>query len=132
MVDVRPRSEFMLRYLDTSADLKAIQPALRKDSNLRKLSQEVLGDKVVTTEEPNADEQQAEWHTLTEMMTVLEDSWYRLDLARWTDHPKNKWWFVVARRWTKFNRFKKYWKDDLDREYSKEFRECLHDLRKDR
>ncbi len=123
-----PPPDFLQRYRETSADLKSIQQALRCDTNLRKLSREVLGDKIARNEQRTPDERRAERHMLTEMLTVLEDSWFRLDLKRWKDHPKNKWWRIIANRWTKCRRFPRFWKRRLRKEFSRDFREYIDKL----
>ena len=76
---------------------------------------------------------------LGEIMSVLEDAWYRLDLARWRGHPQNEWWGYEIVRWVRFSRFKRYWQKvpqadqpsqlrGLELEFSREFCEYIEQL----
>jgi hypothetical protein len=54
------------------------------------------------------------------MLQVMENAWLRLRLGQYYEHPLNRGWMTVFRRWTNSEAFSKYW-PCLRGEFSQEF-----------
>lgn len=62
----------------------------------------------------------AELHVVSQMLQVMENAWLSLKLGQYHEHPLNRGWMTVFRRWTNSEAFSRYW-PSLRGEYSQEF-----------
>ncbi len=51
----------------------------------------------------------AEVHAVVQMLQVMENAWLALDLETYSDHPLNRGWMNVFRRWTSSGTLQRYW-----------------------
>jgi hypothetical protein len=51
----------------------------------------------------------AEIHAVVQMLQVMENAWLGLNLDTYSDHPLNRGWMNVFRRWTSSGTLQRYW-----------------------
>ena len=54
-------------------------------------------------------QEKAEIHAVIQMLQVMENAWLGLDLDTYADHPLNRGWMNVYRRWTSSGTLQRYW-----------------------
>jgi hypothetical protein len=70
------------------------------------------------------DVERAERHAIAQMLTVLEQVYFGLQLNRYHRHPVHNGWIGVFQRWWLMPTVARHWAS-LQREFSREFREFL-------
>jgi hypothetical protein len=114
--------EYDRKFLESATSFREITRALRRDPNLRRLSQAVFPDLCPggPLGEATPDQLRAERHMFEEILQVMEDTWLNLNLDNNWDHPQNRGWKRVFVLWTHNTLFKDNWKKLRD-EYGETF-----------
>jgi hypothetical protein len=66
-------------------------------------------DAEVPTTGGEAGNSAAEVHTVIQMLQAMENAWIALDLEAYSDHPLNRGWMNVFRRWTSSATVQRHW-----------------------
>jgi hypothetical protein len=157
-----PLQDLESQFLETTKEFAAVQQHLRRDMRLRGLSEDLypeLKDFSAKEEVPPQDahlrsagdltkpetagedreRDRAELHAVSEMLQVMENTWLRLKFRRYYEHPLNRGWMTVFRRWTNSEAFSKYWpclrgefSPDFVQFCERELKLVLWDIRADR
>jgi hypothetical protein len=61
-----------------------------------------------------------ELNAVSQMLQVMENAWLGLKLSQYYEHPLNRGWMTVFRRWTNSSAFSRFW-PALRGQYSQEF-----------
>ena len=62
----------------------------------------------------------AELHALLQMIQLIENVYFKLELEKYSAHPMNRGWLNLFHRWTSAPTFRRYW-PHLRSEFSREF-----------
>lgn len=57
----------------------------------------------------NSDDDRKQLHLVCHMLQVLEDAWLTMNLGGYKEHPLNRGWLTVFRRWTSSDAVRQYW-----------------------
>src|ERR1700732_4323904 len=72
---------------------------------------------------------QAEICMVARMLQVMENAWLRMRLGEFSEHPLNRGWMNVFRRWTDSDIFNRHWAA-LRGQFSQEFVQfCKNELK---
>ena len=63
-----------------------------------------------------------------QMMTLLENVWFTLDLQTYLSHPVNEGWQQVFEHWTNNPIIREHWNDRIHEEFSPVFRGFVKSL----
>ena len=58
---------------------------------------------------PPATERDAEFHTVNQMLHIIEEAWIGDQLESFHQHPMNRGWMNAFRRWTRSDAFQRHW-----------------------
>jgi hypothetical protein len=130
-----PPPDLEANFLESVKGFMAVHQALRKDRSLDELTRDLypeLGDPL-KPDDPGAsvpgDRAGAELNVISQMLQVMENAWLGLRLGQYYEHPLNRGWMTVFRRWTNSDAFSKYW-PALRGQYGQEFvRFCENELK---
>jgi hypothetical protein len=122
--------DYTRAYLESNNEYAAIHEALDADPRFRWLRSEIYPDaqdskNLLQDQNARSDEVRgAERHLVVRMLTVLENAWFGLNLARYLPHPVNNGWKVVYDRWFGAKAVRDNW-DRLKPEFSQEFQDAV-------
>ncbi len=105
-----PPPDLDKKFLASIRPFVAVQQALRTDPNLERLSLDLYPElaQVYRTPTPAGDPR-AEMHAVLEMLQAMENAWVAVGLDAYSDHPLNRGWMNVFRRWTSSSVFQTHW-----------------------
>ncbi len=111
---------------------------LRQDPRLSRLAAQIYGEKNGQPgSAPVAEDLFAEKIMVGEMMTLLQNAWFCLDLEYNFLHPVHRGWLGVFRRWTSTQVFQQHWYRESDSatpgvadDFSPVFREFVESIRR--
>jgi Patatin-like phospholipase len=106
-------------YLETNRNWSEIQRDLSKNSELKKLSQDLYPE-LQAIGAPGHASESAELHTIGRMLAIMENAWIALSLKRYSALPINRGWMNSFRRWAATEAFRRAW-PILRSEFSSEF-----------
>ena len=122
-------------FIESVKPFVEVHHALRTEANLERISHELYpelsnlaggGSSPAPTPTPGA--YRAEMHAVIEMLQAMENAWLSVDLDAHSDHPLNRGWMNVFRRWTSSSIFQTHW-PAVRGEYSEGFvRFCENEL----
>jgi hypothetical protein len=103
-------------FLESVKPFVKIHEALRTDPKLASLSHELypkrgrlFGDGTGHLASPPMAEDRADVHAVVEMLQAMENAWLSVDLEGYSDHPLNRGWMNVFRRWISSDIFHAHW-----------------------
>jgi hypothetical protein len=131
--NLRPLSHDLYPELDSNGDTNASHGPLRGTVPFLPSSagsQPSAAAWIAQTRKEQAiDQQCAELHAVSQMLQVMENTWLGVRLGVYHEHPLNRGWMNVFRRWTNSDAFSRHW-PVLRGEYSQDFvRFCEKELR---
>ncbi len=103
-------------FLESMKPFVKIHEALRTDPKLEGLSRELYPRRGQVASEgtpraasaPSGDNR-AHVHAVIEMLQAMENAWIALNLDDYSDHPLNRGWMNVFRRWISSDIFQAHW-----------------------
>jgi hypothetical protein len=104
-----PPPELEKRFLDTVDSFVEVHDLLRSDPRLRKLSDDLYPELKTGSQHCEADQRQAELHMVVRMLQAMENAWLGINLGEFHQHPLNRGWMSVFRRWAGSDAFHRYW-----------------------
>ena len=103
-------------FLESMKPFVKMHEALRTDPNLASLSHELYpergqpaGDGASPAAAPAPADDRAHLHAVVEMLQAMENAWIAVNLDAYSDHPLNRGWMNVIRRWINSGIFRTHW-----------------------
>ena len=103
-------------FLESVKPFVKIHEALRTNPNLASLSQELYpmrGRPGNDGTDPAAalpkENERADVHAVVQMLQAMENAWLGVNLEAYSDHPLNRGWMNVFRRWISTDVFRAHW-----------------------
>ena len=119
-------------YVEQNNEYMEVLSALRNEPLLSRLASQLYG--AANEEAPNnadvtdAVRDNAERLMSAQMMTLLENVWFTLDLQTYLSHPVNEGWQQVFEHWTNNPIIREHWNDRIHEEFSPVFRGFVKSL----
>ena len=109
-------------FVESTQAWIALQHDFRTDPDLARLSRELYPElsPAPETAPPLKDPDRAEGHAVSQMLQIMENTWLRLGLRRYSDLPLNRGWVNTFRRWVNTSAFQRLW-PTLRPEYGADF-----------
>ena len=112
-------------FVESTQAWIALQRDLRADPNLARLSRQLYPElppapAAPAPAAPSPDYDRAEFHVVSQMLQIMENTWLTLGLRGSSDQPLNRGWVNVFRRWVNTSAFQKTW-PILRSEYGADF-----------
>jgi predicted acylesterase/phospholipase RssA len=124
-----PPPDLEKNFLESTRAFMEVEQELRRDPSLRSFSRDLFpelsnGQPETITQGaapmPKPDTSIPELHMVCHMLQVMENAWLGLSLGKYHEHPLNRGWMNVFRRWTDSDAFSRYW-PALRGQYGQEF-----------
>ena len=102
-------------FLESMKPFVKIHEALRTDPNLASLSHELYPERGQSVGDgagprhPSPGGDRAHLHAVVEMLQAMENAWIAVNLDAYSDHPLNRGWMNVIRRWINSGIFRTHW-----------------------
>lgn len=130
--------DFDQQYLAGNQQYIYVHDLLRREPLLRWLAAELSRDPDAKPDrdsppvpQPKPEEEglieAAEYHTVAQLMTVLENAWIGMNLERYRLYPIMDGWLRVFRQWARSLRLQKHW-SGMDKEFNQRFRDYFQGL----
>ena len=109
-------------FVESTQAWITLQHDFRTDPDLARLSRELYPElpaapgTAVSLKDPD----RAEGHAVSQMLQIMENTWLRLGLRRYSDLPLNRGWVNTFRRWVNTSAFQRLW-PSLRPEYARTF-----------
>jgi hypothetical protein len=107
--------QFVAEYVEQNQSFISLLDKLRSDPKLQGLAQELYGShtqkSAARARVVEDDEALAQRLAAAEMLTLLENVWFALDLERHWLHPVNAGWMQVFKDWLSADQVYRYWDD---------------------
>ena len=113
-------------YVEQNNEYMKVLSALRNEPALARLANELYGTSEEETTNnakvPETAYNNAERLMTAQMMALLENVWFALDLQTYLTHPVNEGWKQVFEHWTNNAIIREHWNERIHEEFSPVFR----------
>jgi hypothetical protein len=103
-------------FLESVKPFVKVHEALRTDPKLEGLSRELYARRGLACQTgapteaiPSSGDDRADVHAVIQMLQAMENAWIAVDLDAYSDHPLNRGWMNVFRRWISSGSFHAHW-----------------------
>jgi Patatin-like phospholipase len=104
-----PPPDLEKNFRQTSRAITGLQRDLRMDDDLRRLSEDLYPELADDRPPPPPLKRDAEFHTVNQMLHLMEEAWIGDQLESYHQHPMNRGWMNAFRRWTRADAFQRHW-----------------------